>query len=71
MLYEVITYRDSADIPESDVIAIALKTTANGELPKLLAPLVKPGTVILVMQNGLGMESDIQEAFPLSVVTGA
>ncbi len=64
-------YRDSADIPESDVIAVAVKTTANGELPKLLAPLVRPGTVILVMQNGLGMESDIQEAFPLSVVTGA
>lgn len=69
-LPKVDVYRDSADIPESDVVAVAIKTTANGELPKLLKPLVKPGTIVLLMQNGLGMESEIQEAFPASIVTG-
>lgn len=69
-LPSVEVYDDTARIPESDVIAVSLKTTANESLPKLLAPLVKPGTIILMMQNGLGVETDIQEAFPQSVVAG-
>ncbi len=64
-------YSSTEHMPESDVVAVAVKTTSNGELPKLLAPLIKPGTVILIMQNGLGEESAIQAAFPEALVLGA
>lgn len=64
-------YKSSADIPDSDVLLIAFKTTLNGALPDLIRPLVRKGTVLCVMQNGLGMEDELQNAFPESIVIGA
>lgn len=49
-------YRDARDMPPADVAVVALKTTSNGQLPSLLPPVVKPDGVVLVLQNGLGME---------------
>src|ERR1700722_20682074 len=46
--------------PESigacDLVLIALKTTANDQLKKLVTPLVGDSTAILTLQNGLGNE---------------
>ena len=55
-LPQVAAYRDVADIPLADVVIVALKTTQNHLLPKLLPPLLKPDGVVLLLQNGLGME---------------
>jgi 2-dehydropantoate 2-reductase len=44
------------EIGPVDVVLVALKTTANAELPRLLSPLVDPGTVVVTLQNGLGNE---------------
>ena len=38
------------------VVLVALKTTANAELPRLLPPLVGPDTLVVTLQNGLGNE---------------
>jgi 2-dehydropantoate 2-reductase len=44
------------EIGPVDVVLVALKTTANAGLPRLLPPLVGPGTVVVTLQNGLGNE---------------
>jgi 2-dehydropantoate 2-reductase len=45
------------EIGTSDLVLVALKTTANSELNRLLKPLVGPGTAVLTLQNGLGNEA--------------
>lgn len=47
------------DIGVCDLVLIALKTTANDELPHLLPPLVEESTAVLTLQNGLGNEAVI------------
>ncbi len=49
--------RTPEEIGTSDLVLIALKTTANGELGQLLKPLVGAGTAVLTLQNGLGNEA--------------
>jgi len=58
------------DMPRCDVVVVALKTTANAVLPKLLPPVVKPGGVVLVMQNGWDVERDAALAAPGCLVFG-
>jgi 2-dehydropantoate 2-reductase len=63
-----------ANAPEaigpSDVIFIALKTTANAEFARLLPPLVGPTTAIVTLQNGLGNEEQLAELFPAEQILG-
>ncbi|MCE0722848.1 MULTISPECIES: ketopantoate reductase family protein [Legionella] len=47
---------DSLQLPKSDIIIIALKTTENHLLKKLLPPALKPESKILLLQNGIGNE---------------
>lgn len=49
-------YARPEEIGPVDVVLVALKTTANAELSRLLPPLVGPGTVVVTLQNGLGNE---------------
>ena len=58
------------DIGPSDLVFIALKTTANAELPKLLLPLVGPQTAIVTLQNGLGNEEQLAKLFPVEQILG-
>jgi 2-dehydropantoate 2-reductase len=60
-LGEVQAYRDVADMPACDVVILALKTTQNQVLGELLPPLLKPDGVVLVLQNGLGVEDEVAE----------
>jgi 2-dehydropantoate 2-reductase len=62
--------RDSRDIGISDLVLVALKATANSELPRLLAPLVGPSTAILTLQNGLGNEAALAKSFGAEKVLG-
>ena len=41
-----------------------MKTTNNYLLPKMLAPIVDSGTTIVLIQNGIGVEEDLQKQFP-------
>src|SRR5215472_14331915 len=53
------------EIGPSDLVLVALKTTANDQFPKLLPALVGPNTAVLTLQNGLGNEEELAKLFPV------
>ncbi|MBO4593151.1 MAG: putative 2-dehydropantoate 2-reductase [Bacteroidaceae bacterium] len=57
-------YNDPALMPQCDVVLVALKSVNNGLIPSLLAPLLKPDTLVVLIQNGLGLEADLQQQMP-------
>ena len=59
-LPQVNACNNPADMPPVDVVVIALKTTQNYGLAKLMPPL-KKDAVVLTLQNGLGIEDDITQ----------
>jgi len=61
---DVEVYADPALVPPSDVVIVAVKTTATAGVLDLLAPLVAPGGTVLVMQNGLGVDALVAAAVP-------
>lgn len=64
-------YRDAADIGCVDLVMIALKTVSNSQMVDLVRPLVGPDTLILTLQNGLGNEEILAEAFgPANILGG-
>ncbi len=54
----------------SDLVVIALKTTANAAFARLLPPLVGPQTALLTLQNGLGNEAALAQLFPRNHIFG-
>jgi 2-dehydropantoate 2-reductase len=52
-------YRQVKHMPTLDVILVCLKTTGNHLLPELIKPLLHPDSVVILLQNGLGMEEDL------------
>jgi 2-dehydropantoate 2-reductase len=62
--------RHPDEIGVCDVVLIGLKTTANDQFPKLLPPLVGPGTALLTLQNGLGNEEALAELFSAEQIMG-
>lgn len=62
--------RTPEEIGESDLVLVALKTTANDQLPKLLPSLVGPKTAVLTLQNGLGNEEVLARLFPVEQILG-
>ncbi|MBE7494344.1 MAG: 2-dehydropantoate 2-reductase [Verrucomicrobiaceae bacterium] len=69
-LPQVSCHRSTAEIGLCDLVIIAMKATANEELPDLLPPLLKPGTMILTLQNGLGSDDFLAEHFGTERVLG-
>jgi len=49
-------YAQSQDLPLSEVVIIALKTTENDKIETLLTSCLKKDSIILVIQNGIGNE---------------
>lgn len=62
--------RAPEEIGPSDLVLVALKTTANDQFPKLLPPLVGPKTAVLTLQNGLGNEEALAKLFPVEQIMG-
>jgi 2-dehydropantoate 2-reductase len=62
--------RTPEEIGVSDLVLIALKTTANDQFPRLLPPLVGPNTAVLTLQNGLGNEEALAKLFPVEQIMG-
>lgn len=58
-------------IPPCDVVLVALKTTVNHALPNLLGRLARRDSVIVMMQNGLGVEEDAAAVVGADRVVGA
>lgn len=57
-------YNDTARMPKSDVVLVALKSVNEHLLYKLLPPLLHPDTLVLLIQNGIGLEQDLVQALP-------
>ena len=47
-------HEDTVAIGKCDLVIVAIKSTANASLPRLVAPLVGPSTLLLTLQNGMG-----------------
>lgn len=60
-LPQVKAYNDVTKMPQCDVVIVALKTTQNFLLSRLLPPVVKQDGVVLVLQNGLGIEEEVAQ----------
>jgi 2-dehydropantoate 2-reductase len=58
-LPSVQAYHHSSQMPGCDVVVICLKTTHNYLLPAILPDLLKPSSIVIVLQNGLGTEAEI------------
>lgn len=63
-LDQVNAYASTTDMPKCDVILVGLKTINNHMLPKLLPPLLHENSVVVLVQNGIGVEADVQQMFP-------
>ena len=56
---------DSADkMPKSDVVLVCLKSVNNSLLADLLPPLLHGNTLVVLIENGIGVEADVQKMFP-------
>lgn len=58
-LPQVNAYNDVEKMPQCDVVVVALKTTQNHLLPQMLPPVIRNDGVVLVLQNGLGVEEEV------------
>lgn len=60
----------STGIGPVDLVLIALKSTANDELGRLVAPLLQEATAIVTLQNGLGSDEQLAAQFGEQRVLG-
>lgn len=57
-------YDTTAAIGPADLVVIGLKTTQRDALGELLPPLLRKGTVLFTIQNGMGNAEWLAERFP-------
>lgn len=57
-------YRHTGDMPQCDVVLVCLKSVNNHLLRELLPPLLQPATLVVLIQNGIGVEQDVAQMFP-------
>lgn len=59
LLPKVNAYNNPSAMPECDVVIVALKSTSNTALENILPKVISPQSVILLMQNGIGCETEV------------
>lgn len=64
-------HASAEEIGPCDLVVIALKATTNDSLQPLLPPLLGANTVVLTLQNGLGVEEPLAEVVGAERVLGA
>ncbi len=69
-LPEVNAYRNPQEMPFCDVILVCLKTTGNHQLPEMVRPMLHPKSVVILLQNGLGLEEDLSARLPGVAIAG-
>jgi 2-dehydropantoate 2-reductase len=70
-LKKVAAYASATDIGPCDLVIVSVKATANAALAKILPPLMGAGTLVLTLQNGLGVEEPVAEVVGGEHVLGA
>ncbi len=63
-LDNVNVYQHAGDMPQCDVVLVGLKSVNNSKLQSLLSPLLHGETLVVLIQNGIGVEEDVQKIFP-------
>ena len=63
-LTDIPVYDTTSLMPTVDVVIVGLKTINNYKLETLLPPLMDKNTIVLLIQNGIGVEDEIQKMFP-------
>ncbi|MBQ7509938.1 MAG: putative 2-dehydropantoate 2-reductase [Prevotella sp.] len=64
-------YQSTTDMPAADVVLVCLKSTRNHLLKQLLPPLLHEQTMVVLIQNGIGLEEDLSQWFPgIQLVAG-
>lgn len=67
---EINAYNSTSEMPQCDVVIVALKTTNNHLLKNILPPLLHSSTLVLMIQNGLGVEEDLAQYLPNTPIAG-
>lgn len=69
-LPKIKAYSDVAQMPVCDVILVCIKTTGNHLLPGMIRSLLHSKTVVVLIQNGLGLEKDLADQLPGVSIAG-
>ena len=69
-LESVNAYQRGEDMPLCDVVIVALKTTQNHHLPAILPRVAKKNGIVVLLQNGMGVEAEIAEILPEAKIIG-
>ena len=59
-----LVYNQTEQMPQCDVVLVCLKSINNKKLQTLLPPLLKDDTLVVLIQNGIGVEQDVEQMFP-------
>lgn len=65
---DVKAYPSTDEMPQCDVVLVCLKSTNNHLLRNMLPPLLTPDTLVVLIQNGIGVEEDVQQMFPTTAL---
>jgi 2-dehydropantoate 2-reductase len=63
-LTNINVYQHTQAMPPCDVVLVGLKSVNNDKLQSLLPPLLHDKTLVVLIQNGIGVEEDVQKMFP-------
>ncbi|MCY1719524.1 putative 2-dehydropantoate 2-reductase [Prolixibacteraceae bacterium Z1-6] len=63
-LQQVACYSSVQEMPVCDVVLVGLKTINNHLLPELLRPIVHKDSLVILIQNGLGIEAELAHEMP-------
>ena len=63
-LDDVNAYQHTEDMPKCDVVLVCLKSVNDSKLQSLLPPLLHEKTLVVLIQNGIGVEADVEKMFP-------
>ena len=69
-LQPIRAYKKSTDMPECDVVLVCLKTTGNHHMAELIKPILHAGSIVILLQNGLGLEEDLAKQLPNAYIAG-
>jgi 2-dehydropantoate 2-reductase len=64
-------YHRTQDMPKCDVIFVSMKTVNNHLLKDMLMPILHEHSVVVLVQNGLGMEENLSHEIPHASIVGA
>ncbi|MBR0334993.1 MAG: putative 2-dehydropantoate 2-reductase [Bacteroidales bacterium] len=70
-LTQVNAYNDAKQMPPCDVILVCTKTLSNYQLKDILPPILHPDSLVILVQNGLGLEQALEKDLPDIKIAGA